>query len=65
MTYFSWEGCNRDNKSYKWYKMQLLFIFVYFAYLAGNCMQYTNCVTNAHYQIVYKGCDADIFLEGN
>ena len=55
--------CNRDNKRYKRYQIQLLFIFAYFAYLVGNRLQYPNCIINAHYQIVYKGCDADIFFQ--
>ena len=50
---------------YKWYKIQLFFIFAYFSYLVGNCMQYTNCIINTQYQIIYKGHDADMFLEGN
>ena len=58
-------SCNRDNKRYFMDQIQLLFIFAYFVYLAGNRIRYTNCITNAHYQIVCKGHDADILLEGN
>ena len=57
--------CNRDNKQHFMDKIQLLFIFVCFAYLVGKSMRYTNCVMNAHFQIIYKGCGADMFLEGS
>ena len=40
-------------------------VFYAFGRLAGNGTQYTIYIINAYYGIKYKGCNADMFSEGN
>ena len=42
-----------------------IFHFYAFGGVAGKHTQYATYVINAHYGIIYKGCNADMFLEGN
>ena len=43
----------------------IFFHFYAFGGVVGEHMWYMTYIINAHYGIIYKGCYADLFLEGN